>query len=265
MYWGMTGQTAGEFTNPVYEFDAHVHSYFFVFKDKVLHSEAFREFWEQFEYPKNFREAIINFEIQMNVYLRSCGFKGASLIDIWHIELKRNENPFLIYPYDLIKDCNFPVLKKKCLLIRNPGFPSALKAVQYLKEKELYPAEWMEELVENQFYILEPDRQECNSLEIFYHRYSKIYIYGDGVCGRNLAVYFEYKGWRFEHFLVTKTEGAASDVMTIEQVDIRPTVGIIISVINPKVAEEIASNIEERCCKRQLFFISECKAIQLPV
>ena len=64
---------------------------------------------------------------------------------------------------------------------------------------------------------------------------------------------------------MTKTEEADSDVMTIEQVDIGPTVGIIISVINPTVAEEIASNIGERCCKGQLFFISECRAIQLPV
>ncbi|MBO5032046.1 MAG: hypothetical protein J6D08_09210 [Lachnospiraceae bacterium] len=264
-FWGMTGQAAGEFTNPVYQFEAHVHSYFFVFRKTVLHSEAFRDFWNQFEYPASFRQAIINFEIQINVYLRKCGFKASSLIDLWHIELERNVNPFLQHPYELIAEHRFPILKKKSLLIRNPGFSSALRAVQYLKEKELYPAELIEELVENQFYIPEFGEQECNSLENFYHQHSKIYIYGDGVCGRNLAVYFEYKGWRFEHFLVTKTEEADSDVMTIEQVDIGPTVGIIISVINPTVAEEIASNIGERCCKGQLFFISECKAIQLPV
>lgn len=264
-FWGMTGQTAGEFINPVYEFDAHVHSYFFVFRDKVLHSEVFREFWERFHYPVNFREAVVNFEIQMNVYLRSYGFKGTSLIDLWHIELKRNENPFLIYPYELIKHYNFPILKKKCLLIRNPGFPSALRAVRYLKEKELYPAEWMEALVDNQFYILEPGRQECNSLEIFYRQHSDIYIYGNGVCGKNLAVYFEHKGWHFKNFLVTNIENSESDVMTVETADIKPTTGIIISVMNSKVAQEIAAHIGDRCYKDQLFFISECRAIQLPV
>ena len=29
----------------------------------------------------------------------------------------------------------------------------------------------------------------CNSLEIFYRNYSSIYIYGAGVCGKNLALY----------------------------------------------------------------------------
>ncbi|MCD8038922.1 MAG: rhamnan synthesis F family protein [Lachnospiraceae bacterium] len=262
-FWGMTGQAAGEFTNPLYQFEAHVHSYFLVFRKEVLHSEAFKKFWERFKYPVSFREAVVKFEIQINVCLRSCGFKGASLMDLWNIALEWNVNPYYQYPYELIAEHNFPILKKKALLIRNPGFPSALKAVRYLKEKKLYPTEWMEEIIENQFYLPKFGERESNSLNEFYHRYSKIYIYGNGVCGKNLAVYFEYKGWRFEHFLVTKPSD--SDAMSIDQVNIESTAGIIISVLNPQAAEEIASEIGEKCSEERLFFISQCKAIQLPI
>lgn len=264
-FWGMTGQTAGEFKNPEYKFDAHIHSYFLVFKSNVLHSDVFKKFWEDFEYPTTFREAIVYFEIGINARLRKGGFKGMSFIDLWEIELERNINPYYEYPYELISEKKFPLLKKKSILIRNHGFPSMLKAVKYLKENSLYPTEWIEGKIETQFYIPEMNTQECNSLEAFYHSHSNIYIYGNGVCGRNLAVYFGYKGWVFEKFIVSDNTGGDEGVLSIDDVEITPNTGIVISVINKGVASEIISNIGKRCHKEQLFLISECRAIQLPV
>ena len=43
-FWGMTGQAAGEYKDPFYSFDEHVHSYFMVFKKNVLKSKAFKSF-----------------------------------------------------------------------------------------------------------------------------------------------------------------------------------------------------------------------------
>jgi rhamnosyltransferase len=263
-FWGMTGQAAGEFQNPEYKFDAHVHSYFMVFKSNVLHSDVFRKFWEDFEYATTFREAVVNFEIGINARLRESGFKGMSFIDLWKIELERNINPYYEYPYELISGKKFPLLKKKCILIRNHGFPSLLKAVKYLKENLLYPTGWIEDKIETQFYIPEMNTQECNSLEAFYHSHSNIYIYGKGVCGRNLAVYFGYKGWNFENFIVSDKVAGDSGVISIDEAAISPGTGIIVSVINESVASDIVALIGNRCLRGQLFLISECRAIQLP-
>jgi rhamnosyltransferase len=263
-FWGMTGQAAGEYHNPEYKFDAHVHSYFLVFKRQVLHSETFKSFWNDFDYPQTFSETIRNFEIQINKKLRKQGFKGLSFMDLWNIKMERNINPYYEYPYELISENNFPLLKKKSILIRNHGFLSVLKAVDYLRENSLYPTKWIENELENQFYISDINQTACNSLEFFYRRYFNIYIYGNGVCGKNLAVYFEYKGWKFEKIIVTDKTECKDAVVTIDDVEISSDTGIIISVINKEVADEIMSNIGERCCMEQLFLISECKAIQLP-
>ena len=52
--------------------------------------------------------------------------------------------------------------------------------------------------------------------------------------------------------------------MSIEKAEISQDTGIIISVLNAKVAEEITRHIGARCRKEQLFYISECYAIKLP-
>jgi rhamnosyltransferase len=263
-YWGLTGQGPGELLNPIYTHDAHTHSYFMVFRSQVLHSPVFRKFWEEFCYPQTFREAIVNYEIVLNAYLRQNGFQGAAFLDYDEMELKRNEISYYLYPYEMIKDRKFPVLKKKTLLMRNPGFPSALKAIQYLRENHLYPTKWIEPYVDNQFYISEDGTEEHNSLETFYRTHSKIYIYGNGVCGKSLKVYFAYKGWHYDGVIVSTPGEEDVDVMTLENADIRSDTGIIISVINRTAASDIAAYIGNRCTREQLFFISECKTIQIP-
>ena len=263
-FWGMTGQIPGEFSNPTYKFDAHVHSYFLVFKKKVLNSGLFRRFWEELVYPENFREAIINFEIGINTCLKEHGFQGISYIDIYDIRLKKNENPYYSRIDELIGDYRFPVMKKKCVLIRNAGFGGTLNVLDYLKKKNFYPTDWILTYLENQFYISGIGENPCNSLEIFYKKHSNVYIYGTGVCGKNLALYFDYKGWNYKGFIVTDYTCTDMDAIGIDSAQITDNTGIIISVINKKAADEIAEHIGERCKRSQLFFISDCNTIKLP-
>jgi rhamnosyltransferase len=262
-YWGLTERGPGEFGDPPYFFDTHIQSYFWIFRSQVLHSPNFRKFWEEFCYPQTFREAVIDYEFRLNEYLRRDGFRGAAFFGANEMKLKKNENPYNVYPYEMIKDKKFPVLKKKTILMRNSGFPSALKALQYLKENNLYPTKWIESYVDNQFYISKDGTEEHNSLETFYHAHSKMYIYGNGVCGKSLKVYLAYKGWHCDGVIVTNPGGEDMDVMTLENADIQPSTGVIISVINRKAASDIAGYIGNRCTREQLFFISECRAIQI--
>lgn len=263
-YWGMTGQTAGEYRNPVREFEAHIHSYFMAFRKNVIGSKVFKDFWDELAYPQNFRQAIVNFELGINERLKECGFIGKSYIDLYQIQLKRNENPCYSKTLELIEKYRMPVMKKKCLLVRSVGFEDTLKTLAYLKRKKLYPEDICIPFLENQFYIPGMGNRVCNSLEIFYHSRSEVYIYGAGICGKGLAHYFSYKGWIYKGHIVTDRKKTDIPAYDIEEVNIRADTGIIISVVDPVIAEEIAQYISERCSRDQLFFISDCAAIRMP-
>ncbi len=284
-FWGMTGQAAGEFTDPYYAFDAHVHSYFLVFRKTVLKSECFQRFWQELDYPGSFRQAVTGYEIGMNACLKQHGFKGMSFIDLCRIRLQRNENPSYAKLYEMVRDCRLPVMKKKSVLIRNPFFADTMKTIDYLRQEERYPVQWMLSFLDNQFYIpgmhqaseMQADQcramgqeggirqKPCNSLEIFCKSYSRIYIYGAGVCGKNLALYFSRKGWEYQGMIVTSAGDATNGAMTLAQAQISADTGIVISVLNKGTAEAIADHIGNVCGREQLFFMSDCSAIKIPV
>lgn len=265
-FWGFTGQGPGSYSNPDYPFAAHIHSYFMTFKESVAKSAVFRKFWEGLVYPANFWEAVIKFELALNALLTQHGWKGKSYVDIYETELKENENPCYSMPYELIRDYKMPVMKKKNVLIRNIGFANMLRALTYLKQEGLYPTEWMYSYMENQFYIPEMGSGPCNSLEMFYHACSSVYIYGAGVCAKNFSLYFARKGWSCKGFIVTSGHGEGSGINAInmEEAEIDEDTGIIVSVVNPRMADEIAAHIGSRCGRERLFFISDCSAVRLP-
>lgn len=263
-YWGMTGQAAGEYRNPLREFDAHIHSYFMVFRKNIIESKAFRDFWEELAYPQNFRQAIVNFELGINERLKACGFIGKSYIDLYQIQLGRNENPCYSKTLELVEKYRMPVMKKKCLLVRSAGFEDTLRTLAFLNREKRYSMEWMIPFLENQFYIPGTGDGVCNSLEIFYHNHPEVYIYGTGMCGKGLSHYFAHKGWEYKGHIVTDKNRTDIPAYDMEEADIGSDTGIVISVVDPGIAEEIAAHIGGRCSRDQLFFISDCAAIRMP-
>ena len=154
-------------------------------------------------------------------------------------------------------------MKKKCVLIRNPGFKEVLEVLTYLEKENLYPVDWIISYMENQFYIRGMGEKPNNSLEIFYKNHANLYIYGSGVCGKNLAIYFSYKGWNHQGFIVTNPVDT-ENVISLEDADINENTGIVVSLLNKEIASDIERHIGNRCKHEQLFFISECEAIKLP-
>lgn len=136
------------------------------------------------------------------------------------------------------------------------GFEETLKTIVYLEKEKRYPTEWVKQYLENQFYIPEYESSCFNSLELFYRNYSTVYIYGAGVCGKNIAAYFDYKGWNFKGFISTEPEKEEVCSSCIEKVTIDSDTGIIVSVLNAEIAEEIAKHIGTRCSQNQLFYLS---------
>ena len=265
-FWGMTRSPAGEYKGVKYKFDSHIQSYFLVFRSTIIASNVFKDFWEKFIYPEKFIDAIIDFEVKLNITLKKNGFISSSLTDVWGMTFLKDKNPILHCVSDLIRDQGFPILKKKALLIRNAGFGNVLETVEFIGTQKLYPADWIWDMIDSQFYIENYAPGGVNCLEFFYNKFKKVYIYGAGVCGKSLVLYFEHKGWKQEGILVSDKSGQDVDCILFDDVSIDGETGIIISVIHEDMSKEIVRYIEANstCKREQLFVVYDCKAIRIP-
>ena len=260
-FWGMTRHPSGEIYSIGYSFESHIQSYFLVFRSQVFKNNLFREFWEKFSYPNTFMETIINFELGLNQYLKINGFISKALTDVWGIKLKKNENPTIYYPHELIRDNGLPIMKKKILLISSCRFINAINTINFLKKNNLYPVEWIWDGIDSQFYIEGYASNKNNCLNAFRQRYKKIYLYGAGICGKNLNLYFKHRGWNLDGIVVSDVNGQTIDCIPFTDADIDDETGIIVSVIDRKASEEILKYIGSKCSREQLFLISDCAAI----
>ena len=263
-FWGWTRNFGGEYESFIGKFESHIQSYYLVFRNQVLKSSQFRDFWENLAYPGTYDEAIFYFEHRINNLLKQEGFIPMALTDVWGMTFEYNENPYRLYSLELIRDKGLPILKKKSIQITNAGFDNALKAVDYIEENNLYPTNLIWDLIDSQFNIESYAPVGVNCLEFFYNKFKKIYIYGAGVCGKNLTVYFKYKGWQHKEFLVSNKTGQDTECILFEDVAIDEETGIIVSVAHQSISEEIIQYIGTKCKREQLFVIYDCATLRLP-
>ena len=97
--------------------DEHIQTFFMVFKNKVLISDAFNNYWKNYDYKNMlyFNDIVDKHETFFTQYLVNNGFKFDSYIeDTLHSkDYKRNFNNYFYNPsYQIIKD-NSPFIKRK--------------------------------------------------------------------------------------------------------------------------------------------------------
>lgn len=255
-YWGIIRAPEGIFDDG-YLYDTHIQSYFWVFRKNVLESGCFRRFWEELAYPNTLYQAVLEFELGCNRYLTKHGFKGTALTDICQIShlFKGNEIPYLQYSLEMIRDANIPIIKRRSLYFGNRGFGNALEALKYIEDKCAYDVRLIKKhLTRISQSMKNQGMMNFLKLQRFYDEHSKIYFYGAGVYGQNLARYFTYMGWSFDGFLVTNLVNQSETCIAFDDVRLSDDDGIIIAVGNPKAACEIFNTIQKRCNVNQIFY-----------
>lgn len=68
-------------------------------------------------------------------------------------------------------------------------------------------------------------------------------------------MYFAFRGWSFEKFLVTDREDIQENCISFDDACIAENDGIIIAVGSEKIFREILNIVEKRCLKKQIFNI----------
>lgn len=256
-FWGLVRAPSGRLKNG-HLYDSHIQSYFLLIRKKLLYSSEFKKFWEEMEYPDSFTQAIIKFELGFNEYFSKGGFKGTALTDLPPASLpEKIEAPHLLCALELICDMGIPILKRKSLHLGNRGFLNAWKALRYVGEKGCYDTN----LIKKHLLRLGQSSKDDSWLNLtelnkFYHTHSRIYFYGAGVYGRNLASYFTYRGWSFQGFLVTAGEDQLRDCALFQDAEIRRDDGIIIAVSDHQMSLEIYEIVRTRCDMDQIFYLA---------
>jgi len=253
-YWGITRSPSGMIKGQAYS--AHIQSYFVAFRKKVLQCNGFRDYWEKLPYPNTLYQAVLGFEIGCNKLLMESGFRGIALTDLYNMSriFKNGENPYLMHSLELIHDIRVPILKRKCLDFINKGYKNALDAFNYIEKEKLYNVEYIKKHISRVNQSLKCQGAiDFHKLESFYFSHTRVYIYGAGIFGKNIAMYFEYRGWEIGGFLVTDTKNQMNGCIAFDEADIGADEGVIIAAGNKDVFLEILEKVESYCSRDQIF------------
>lgn len=255
-FWGITRHPEKK-TSDGRIIKSHVQAYFLVIRRRLSMSTSFEDFWRELAYPQSYQEAVRNFEIRFTTYFEARGFRGVSWMDLhegvsWETQ---EENPYLLHGYELIKDLQVPFLKKKCLGFENRGYINALEALEYIEEESQYDTGL---IWGNLFRLcrekLFPSILDYDSLEHFYSRHRRIYIYGAGGYGQRMARYFQYRKWTFECFLVSGFEDEGYNCRKYGGTDFGADDGIVLA-LGKEAFDEVYPVVMEALDPGQLFLL----------
>jgi len=251
-YWGMTRSPKGVLDNGI-EYKEHIQSYFLVLNKKIFTEKHFVKYIQNLDYPATVIQAIETFELGLNDLLCNLNFRGKALSDLsmgWPL-LEENINPYLKYPDKLIKLYNVPVLKKKSIDFRNPYMINSLHALEYIKNYCKFDLS----IVKKNLKRISKKSEgmiDVDKLEDFYKKYNRIYIYGAGNYGNNVSIYFKYRNWKFENYIVTDENFKSENAITLNQLKVDKDTGIIIAIGDKDRFAEMFSEALKKCDYSQL-------------
>ncbi|MCD1276401.1 rhamnan synthesis F family protein [Streptococcus sinensis] len=136
-FWGMTN-----FRKTKY-FEEHLQSYFVTFKQQILRSISFQEFWEQVKDFTDVQDVIDHYETKFTQYFTEAGFTYQAAFDTRLEEATDLIHPdFTYYKPFTILEKKVPFLKVKAI----SGNPfSARYLLEEIKERTSYPVSLISE------------------------------------------------------------------------------------------------------------------------
>ena len=238
-FWGLTKYPA-VFNNHLQMLvTEHVQSYFLLFRKKLFTDDLFFHFWKTMKHAATPDEATKYFEIPLTRFFSDAGFNYKVYTDLFpNLKyLEKKESIFTSHCYDLLKDCNFPILKKKNGM--SATNPQTIPAIEFIQNTYHYD---IAVLWENALRTLERAKL-FESITDFYGKHERIFIYGCGEVGQAIKNFFDYNKWQVGGFLETTPQRKTKDGISITawkefQIEEGEGTGIIIA-LGGKNTEEV--------------------------
>lgn len=157
-FWGITAQdpVVNGFSKeklPEEYLPRHIQPYVGVVREKMFHSNEFKEFWMRLPVITSYEDAVINYELAFTVFFEERGFIGESyakgieeIEDIW----------IMNYPFSMLKN-EMTFLKRKCFSrdfynkLIHPEVMNTRELLKYIEENTDYPTEYIwKNIIRNQ-------------------------------------------------------------------------------------------------------------------
>lgn len=255
-FWGFTKHPKGE-NAAGDKYDEHIQSYFILIRQRMFQSEEFWNFWNSLDYPVSYSDAVSNFEIAFSVYFKEKGFAGDAYCDLEEIGLERkyNENPCMLYSYDLVSKAKCPILKIKSVYLEATDYiEGAFQVIEFLESNGLYDVDIIRQYMKGM--CGSEDRKpyfDVQKLMDFCDKYNDIYIYGNGRYGKRMRKYLRIHGVEVKKVIVShKNMEKQEDVIEFCDLVINADTGIIVA-LNEENTVQVIGNIMEAARKEQIF------------
>lgn len=203
-FWGLSKFPNGSF--PDGEFiPSHIQSYFLCISKSIFTDKSWSLFWDGTGNSVSYKDAIKSFEIRFTQFFYERGYKYDAFVNVVDPDFKicENENPVEKYSYEIIRDLRFPILKKKVVSVQN--YCQMKKTLSYIKANTNYDIGLIQEDIayRRNHHLLKP-YDTFHLLQFMQKNNTKrIYLYGFGKDGHNIAEFLTDNGFIFEKFIVT--------------------------------------------------------------
>lgn len=245
-FWGLTchlGGLSGLFEEKI--ISKHLQSYFIVLKRNVFLHPNFKTFWMELQYPQNFKEAVMNFEIHFSEYLMRLGFHyeswlnvqiGDKLCDLEDLE-------------ELLTKWHFPILKRKKCGLQN--YINLKKVFQYIVKNTDYPIAAIKEDIRRRCKNGKMKPYNPEQILKFCAQYENIYLFGKGLYARNIEQFVRDNGKKIAGYIVSKPVENDENTLQLDQFKIEAEDGVIVA-LSQKNFIEVYHKISDRIPSAQL-------------
>ncbi|MDR1567907.1 MAG: rhamnan synthesis F family protein [Streptococcaceae bacterium] len=132
-FWGITNHVAHE------KYPEHIQSYFMSFKNEVLQSRNFQDFWKKVKSFTDVQDVIDHYETQNTEILMQAGFKGQTILDTTLLDATQMTYPdFSFWNPTAIVQNKVPFIKVKAIAAHQAITPYVL---DYIRKNTDYPIE----------------------------------------------------------------------------------------------------------------------------
>lgn len=145
--WGLLAHQASIFPqdNERIPIPAHIQSFFVVMTGKMLMDIRIQKYWTELDgYDWKINQAVLGHETTYTKFCEELGYRWDEFIksDKYSFEeAELNQNKYLCIPYELLKNYNSPIVKKKVFTLINPGqtlTEEAIETFSYIRDKTSY-------------------------------------------------------------------------------------------------------------------------------
>lgn len=167
-FWGLAKAEYGAWkANYGKDVPEHIQTYFMVVRSRMLHGKEFQKYWEELPYYNVFSVLYKEYEFKFTLHFKKLGYTYDTLADTKANDSDNKINNYCQYSmisYELIRDRNFPFLKKQQIANDTMAYQTQEQirlAIEYIDKNTDYNIDFIWENLIRTLNIADLQRNFC--------------------------------------------------------------------------------------------------------